>query len=177
MNAGPPILPSAYNNQVQVVQTPGYVTILTEMIHDARIVPLDGRPHLPAVMRLWMGDSRGRWDGQTLIIETTNFVNRPNFTGPTLLASGADRADDVSHIQFASTPSMRLTERLTRTSSTTMRYEFTVDDPAAFTRPWTAVIPFRRTDSQIYEYACHEGNDGLATILRTQRMLEKTQQR
>ena len=172
INSGPPLLPSAYNNYVQLVQTPGYVTIFTEMIHDARVVPLDGRPHLPEDIRLWMGDSRGRWEGQTLVLETTNFRDRPNFTGPTLFPV-ADPADDLNRIQFAATPNMRLVERFTLTDLNTLRYEFTVDDPAAFTRPWTGMIPMRRSQDPIYEYACHEGNDSLMSILRTQRSMEK----
>jgi hypothetical protein len=143
--AGPPMLPSFYNNNYQIVQALGYVMILVEMIHEARIIPLDNRPHLPQGVREWMGDSRGHWDGNTLIVETTNFSDKTRFRG----------ADDKMH----------LTERFTRMDAGTIQYEFTVDDPTAFTKPWTAQIPMKRTEGPIYEYACHEGNYALAGVL------------
>ena len=144
-SAGPPMLPGPYNNNYQIVQTPGYVVILIEMIHDARIIPLDGRPHLPDNIRQWMGDSRGRWEGDTLIVETTNFTDKTNFRG----------ASDK----------MRVVERFTRTDEETLLYDFTIDDPSSFTRPWTGQIPMKKSDGLIYEYACHEANHGLAGIL------------
>lgn len=143
--AGPPMLPSAYNNNFQILQTPGHVMILNEMIHDARIIPLDGRPHLPQNIRQWMGDSRGRWEGNTLVIETTNFSEKTAFRG--------------------SSEKLHLVERFTRSSQDTLLYEFTVNDPSSFARPWTVSIPARKADGLIYEYACHEGNIGMVGIL------------
>jgi len=143
--AGPPMLPGGYNNNYQIVQGPGYVMIIVEMIHDARIIPTDGRPHLPKHVRQWMGDSRGRWEGTTLVVETTNFTDRTAFRG-----SGEN---------------LRLVERFTRTGPDEILYQFTVEDPASFTRPWSAELPMRRMDEQLYEYACHEGNYGMEGIL------------
>jgi hypothetical protein len=153
-NAGPPMLPSGYNNNVQLFQTPDYVVILNEMIHDARIVPLDGRPHLPPHLRQWMGDSRGRWEGDTLVIDTTNFTGKTAAFDPTV--TRAVGSGDTLH----------LIERLTRLDAETLLYEFTIDDPATFTRPFTAAIPMTPSDGPIFEYACHEGNYGLMNILR-----------
>jgi hypothetical protein len=152
-SAGPPILPGPYNNNLQVVQTRDAVVFLTEMIHDARIVPLDGRPHVPPGVRFWLGDSRGRWDGDTLVVETTNFTDRTPFRG-------SDEA-------------LRVIERFTRVGPDTLLYEFTVDDPSAFTRPWTAAVPMVRSDERVYEYACHEGNYGMMNILRAARYDEQ----
>ena len=139
------MLPAGYNNNVQFVQTPGYLVIHTEMIHDARIVPLNGQPHTSGVVRPWMGDSRGRWDGDTLVVETTNFPSKVNFRG--------------------SSEKLKLTERFTRVSDDTIEYRFTVDDPTTWTRPWSVTFPLVRSDSAMYEYACHEGNYGLRHIL------------
>jgi hypothetical protein len=143
--AGPPMLPSGYNNNYQILQTPGYVVILIEMIHDVRMIPLDGRPHAPQEVRQWMGDSRGRWDGNTLVVTTTNFTGQTNFRG--------------------SNEKLRLVERFTRSDADTINYEFTVEDPSSFTKPWTAMIPMTKTDGPIYEYACHEGNYGMTNLL------------
>lgn len=143
--AGPPMLPSAYNNNYQIFQTPGYVAILIEMIHDIRIIPLDNRPRLPGNVRPYMGDSRGHWEGETLVVETTNFSGRNNFRN--------------------TTENMRLTERFTRVDAETLRYQFTVDDPKTFTRPWTAEIPMMATAGPLYEYACHEANYAMKGIL------------
>jgi hypothetical protein len=140
------MLSGPYNNFVQILQSSDYVVILNEMIHDSRIVPLDGRPHLPQGIRRLLGDSRGRWDGNTLVVETTNFSDKTNVRG-----SGEH---------------LRLTERFTRADAKTLLYEFTVDDPGSFVRPWTAVLPMSKTDDQIYEYACHEGNYAMTGILR-----------
>ena len=140
-NAGPPMMPANYNANYQIVQSPGYVALLSEQIHDVRIIPTDGRPHLPQEVRQLLGDSRGHWDGNTLIVETTNFTDRTSFRG-----SGEH---------------MHLTERFTRTGDDTMTYEFTVDDPETFARPWTARIPMTRAKGPLFEYACHEGNYGL----------------
>jgi hypothetical protein len=151
--AGPPMLPSAYNNNYQIVQTPRYVMILSEMIHDARIIPLDGRPHLPANVRHWMGDPRGRWEGDTLVVDSTNFTAKTHFRG----------ADENLH----------LVERFTRTGPNTILYQFTVDDPTAFTKQWTGEVPLTRIKGPIYEYACHEGNYSMKTMLKGARGQEK----
>jgi hypothetical protein len=151
--AGPPMLPSAYNNNYRIVQAPGYVAILVEMIHDVRIIPLDGRPHLPPSVRQWMGDSRGHWEGDTLVVDTTNFTDKTHFRG-------ADR-------------NLHLIERFTRTGAETIVYQFTVDDPTAFTRTWTGEAPLTRTVGPIYEYACHEGNYSMTNILSAARAEEK----
>ena len=151
--AGPPILPGAYNNNIQIVQTRDTVVVFNEMIHDARIIPVDGRPHLPPQIRTLLGDSRGHWDGNTLVVETTNFTDRTRFRG--------------------SDEHLRLTERFTRTSADTLTYEFTVDNPDVFTARWTAVLPMARSDERIYEYACHEGNYGLENMLTSARFSDK----
>ena len=145
------ILP--YNNNVHLFQTPGYVAILMEMNHEVRIIPLDGRPHLSTDLRQWLGDSRGRWEGDTLVIETTGFSTRTSVSG--------------------SGPAMRLTERFTRVDTETLRYEYTIDDPASFTRPWTVVLPMKRGEAPMFEYACHEGNYGLVNILSIARAEEE----
>jgi hypothetical protein len=152
-NAGPPMTPSAYNNNMQIVQTRDSVVIVTEMVHDARIVPLDGRPHLPASIRRWSGDSRGRWEGDTLVVETTNFSDETSYRG--------------------SGPNLRLTERFTLASPGVLHYRFTVDDPESFTRPWTAQVSMKRSEDRIYEYACHEGNRGMYGILAGARAEER----
>lgn len=150
-NAGPPMTPGAYNNNMQIVQTPGYVLIVTEMVHDARIVPLSGRS--PATIPQWLGNSRGRWEGDTLVVETKNFLRGTSLDG--------------------STSNMRLVERFTRVDPATLLYEFTVEDPSTWTRPWTAQIPMTRSDERIYEYACHEGNYAIPNILAGARAAEK----
>jgi hypothetical protein len=154
---GPPMLPTAYNNNYQILQGPDYVSILTEMIHDVRIIPLDGRPHLPASIRPWLGDSRGRWEGNTLVVDTTNFTDKTYFSG----------SDENLH----------LVERFTRINENTILYEFTVDDPTAFTRSWKGEIPFTKEPGPIYEYACHEGNYAMEAILKGARALEQAASR
>ena len=149
------MLQTAYNNNYRIVQAPGYVTILIEMIHDVRIIPLDGRPHLPANIRQWMGDPRGRWEGSTLVVDTTNFTNKTHFRG----------ADENLH----------LVERFKRISPNTIIYQFTVDDPTAFTKSWTGEIPFMKTEGPIFEYACHEGNYSMANMLRGARAKERAE--
>ncbi len=151
--AGPPMLPSAYNNNYQILQVPGYVVILIEMIHDVRIIPLDGRPHLSPDIRQWMGDSRGRWEGDTLVVDTTNFTDKTSFRG-------SDR-------------NLHLIERFTRTGPDTIIYRFAVDDRTAFTKSWSGEVPFTRTQGPIYEYACHEGNYSMTNILSGARAEEK----
>jgi hypothetical protein len=151
-NSGPPMVPVGYNQHVQIVQTSDYVVIHNEMVHNARIVPLDGRPHLPSHMRPWLGDSRGRWEGDTLVVETRNFHSQV--------------WNQFSQWNWASDENMVIVERFTRVDADTLRYEFTVTDPTAWTKPWTAVVPLRRTDELIYEYACHEANYGMKGILQ-----------
>ena len=161
-NSGPPMMPSGYNN-MQLFQTPGHVVILNEMVHDARIIPLDGRPHLPESVRQWMGDSRGRWEGDTLVVETTNLTE---LTG----------SFDPSAMQAIGTGlTVTLTERFTRVDENTLLYEYTVDDPTIFTRPFTVAVPMRRNDEPMFEYACHEGNYGLLNILSGARAEEAEQ--
>jgi hypothetical protein len=154
-NAGPPMTPGAYNNHVQISQAPGYVTLVVEMVHDARIIPVDGSRHLPQAIRQYKGDSRGRWEGRTLVIDTTNFLRETSFRG--------------------SSANLRLTERLTRVDADTLLYEFTVEDLKTWTRPWTAAVPMTRVSTPIYEYACHEGNYALRNILAGARAQEKGQ--
>ena len=132
---------------------PRYVVILHEMIHDARIIPLDGRPHIGQNVRQWFGDSRGRWEDATLVVDTTNFTDKWSFRG--------------------STEKLHLIERFTRIDNGTVKYEFTIDDPTTFTSKWTAAIPMADTDEQIYEYACHEGNYGMVNLLSGARVQEK----
>jgi hypothetical protein len=152
-NAGPPLLPGPYNNNLRIVQTRDYVVIANEMIHDVRIVPLDGRPHLAAGMRRWQGDPRGHWDGDTLVVETTNFSDRTSFRG--------------------SDTHLRLVERFRRVDAKTLDYQFTVDDASVFSRPWTVSLPMNMSDGPIYEYACHEGNYAMTGILRGARAQEQ----
>jgi hypothetical protein len=149
-----PILPGPYNNNIQIVQTAGYVGIVNEMIHEHRTIPLDGRPHIGQNLRQWLGDSRGHWEGETLVVETTNFSPKVDFRG----------AGSKLHV----------VERFTRVAAETLQYEFTVDDLTIWTRPWTAVIPMRQSSEQMYEYACHEGNFALKNILSGARSQEKS---
>lgn len=155
-NSGPPFTPSMYNNNVQIIQNKDHVVVITEMIHDARIVPLDGRPHIDEDLRLWTGDSRGFWDGDTLVVQTRNFNN--------LTQSFSVFGDSYDKV---------LTERFTRVDQYTVDYEFTVDDPGTFTDKITARIPMSKVDGLMYEYACHEGNYGMVNILRGERMEEQ----
>ncbi len=155
-NSGPPMMPSGYNNNVQIYQAPGYAVIFNEMVHSARVVPLDGRPH--GTLRQWMGDSRGHWEGDTLVVDTINFTSAG--TGTLGLRVSTDE-------------NLHLTERFTRRDAKTLVYEFTVDDPTIWTKPWTASVPMAKTDEPIYEYACHEGNYGMQDILAGARAEEK----
>lgn len=155
-NSGPPFTPSLYNNNLQIVQSQNTAVILTEMIHDARIVPLGDKPPLDDDIRLWSGDSRGYWDGDTLVVETKNFNGyRQTFAG---------RGSNLD---------MVLTEKFTRTAFDTVDYEFTIDDPSTYTDKITAVVPMTKVAGQIYEYACHEGNYGMVNILRGARVEER----
>ena len=151
---GMPRFPSAYNNNYLILQTPSHVAIVSEMIHDVRLIPVDGRPPLAGVSQLH-GDSRGHYDGDTLVIETRSFSSKSAFRG--------------------STDGLRLVERFTRVGPDTVHYEVTLADPATWTRPWTALVPLNRTDQTLYEYACHEGNYGLRNILHNARLEEKMQ--
>jgi hypothetical protein len=151
-NAGPPMMPANYNANYQIVQSRGYVALVSEQIHDVRIIPTDGRPHVPSDVRQLLGDARGHWDGNTLVVETTNFTDRTSFRG--------------------SSEHMHLTERFTRTGPDSMLYEFTVDDPETFTMPWTARVPMFKANGPLFEYACHEGNYGLAGSLSGARAQE-----
>jgi hypothetical protein len=153
--SGPPMLPGPYNNMYQIYQAPGFVMILSEMIHDARIIPLDGRPHLPPNVTQWLGDSRGHWEGNTLVLDTTNFTPKTRFRG----------SDENLHV----------IERFTRVDRNTILYKFTIEDPTAYTKPWTAEVPFAATQGPIYEYACHEGNYALKDILAGARAEEQKQ--
>ena len=154
----PPYLPTIYNNNFQIFQSPGYVVIAPEMIHSARIIPLDGRPHIGKNLRQWLGDTRGRWQGNTLILETTNF-----------------RPDEGGVYQGANPATFRITERFTRAGPSTIHYEFTVEDPATWTRPWTAMMPWAKVDpeEQMFEYACHEDNYDVSHFLVGARAREK----
>ncbi len=152
-NSGPPMTPAAYNQNVELFQTRQNVVILNEMIHNARIVPLDGRPH--GQLRQWVGDSRGHWEGETLVVDTTNFLRETAF------------------LAGKTTQNLHLIERFTRVDTDTLLYEFTVDDPTVWTRPWTAQIPMARSEQHMYEYACHEGNYALPGILGGARAKEK----
>ncbi|HYL36282.1 MAG TPA: hypothetical protein VEV17_10255 [Bryobacteraceae bacterium] len=151
------MFPAGYNNAYQIIQTPGQVVIVSEMIHNARVIPLDGSPHLPANVQLWDGDSRGHWEGNTLVVDTTNFNDKGWIT--TSAATGRIKG-------VPQTEALHVVERFTRTDADTLRYEVTVEDPNMFTQPWKAVIPLARDDSyQMFEYACHEGNEAPVLIL------------
>jgi hypothetical protein len=150
---GPPMLSGNYNNNYQFVQAPGYVMLLTEMLHDVRMVPLDGRPHLPQNIRQWTGSYRGHWEGDTLVVETANLNGKYSLRG--------------------SSENMRLIERFTRVDEDTIRYQFTVDDPSTWTRPWSAETSWKKTIGPLFEHACHEGNYGLTNILAGARADEK----
>ena len=151
VRAALPRVPTGYDNNYQIVQSPGYVAITQEQIHETRIIPLDGRPHLDAGVRQWLGDSRGHWEGDTLVVETTNFNGQVSFEG--------------------ATKDMRLIERWTRVADDRIDYRFTVSDPATWTKPWSAAITWTKT-GLLYEYACHEDNYGLYGILAGARAKE-----
>jgi hypothetical protein len=151
--SGPPTLPNYfYNNLKQIVQTPTTIMILVEMVHDARIIRMNAE-HLPQTVRKWMGDSVGHWEGDTLVVDTTNFTNKTQFQG----------ASDQLHV----------VERFTRVNATTLLYHFTVDDPQTWDKPWSGEYPWNATDEHIYEYACHEGNYALGDMLRGARAQER----
>jgi hypothetical protein len=157
-NSGPPMVPGPYNNLVQIFQSPGYVVIVNEMVHDARIVPLDGRARLGEAIRSWAGDARGHWEGNTLVVETRNFTDHG--TGTFGLPGLIDR-------------NLHLVERFTRADDRGLTYRFTVSDPTVWTTPWSAEVPMTRIDGFVMEYGCHEGNYGLANILAGARSEER----
>jgi hypothetical protein len=162
-NEGPPMLGSTYNANLQIVQTPATVAIGHEIIHALRIIPMDGRPHLLPEVRQLGGDSRGHWEGDTLVVDTTNFTDQTNFRPPP--ATG--RQD------IFSSRDLHVVERFTRTDPDTIVYRFTVEDPSTWTRPWSGELLTRKIEGPIFEYACHEGNYGLANILAAARAKEK----
>jgi hypothetical protein len=166
-STGPPMLPGGYNNNIQVFQSPGYVAILLEMNHDVRMVPLD-RPHVSKNIRQWMGDSRGRWEGNTLVVETTNFTDKTAAFSGRIGAGG---------FEVGSGENLRLIEKFTRVDADTLMYEFTVDDPSTFTRSFTGRFPMSSTPQKLYEYACHEGNYGLLNMLQSARAEEQQQKK
>ena len=148
-----PRLSGAYNNNFQLFQTPGHVVIINEMVHDIRIIPLDERPHVGPVIRQWLGDSRGHWDGDTLVVDTTNFTDKTNFRG--------------------SRANLHMVERFTRVDAGTLLYAVTIDDPAVFASPWTFELPVMKNAGLMYEYACNEGNYGMVNLLKGARVQEK----
>ena len=151
------MLSSAYNNNYQILQAPGYVAIVIEMIHDVRIIPLDGRPHVGPGVRQWLGDSRGHWEDDTLVIETTTFSDKT-------VIRAANNAQP--------TEAARVVERCRRVSADTLEYSFTIEDPKTWERPWTGEVPWMRTSDNLYEYGCHEGNYSMATMLAGSRVSE-----
>ena len=158
------IIPVVYNNGNQILQAPGYVVIRNEMIHESRVIPLDGGPHVGSAIRMYMGDSRGHWEGNTLVIETTNFTNKTSIGSNGVAYNGEGGRNSEK---------LRLTERLTRVDEETINYQATINDPQTWTKPWTILIPLKRDDQyQFLEYACHEGNYALGDILRGARKQE-----
>jgi hypothetical protein len=149
---GVPRLGGAYNNNFRLIQAPGYVVILHEMVHESRIVPMDGRPHVNADIRQWNGDSRGRWDGDTLVVETTNFTDKTKFRG--------------------SSSGLKVVERFRRADVNTLQYQVTLEDSTTWTQPWTAALALPKTEGEMFEYACHEGNYGMTNLLAGARVQE-----
>ena len=159
------MFPAGYNNAYRILQTSGYMTIFHEMIHDARIIPLDGRPHVGAGVRQWMGDSRGHWEGDTLVVETTNYHARGWIASSG--AGGRIKGIPVSE-------ALHVVERFTRVSAGTIEWNVTIDDPNVYTQPWTVFMPLTRDPSYVmFEYACHEGNHAVENILRGGRVEDR----
>jgi hypothetical protein len=159
------MFPAGYNNAYQIVQIPGYVVILYEMIHETRIIPLDGRPHVSADIRLWNGDSRGHWEGNTLVVDTTNYNNKSSIgtSAATARIKGIPQSE-----------ALHVVERFRRVSADTISYEVTIDDPPMYTRPWKAAFPLSRAENyKLYEYACHEGNHAVENVLGGGRALDR----
>jgi len=158
------MFPAGYNNSYQILQTPGYVVIFYEMIHETRIIPVDGRPHLPASVRQWNGDSRGHWEGNTLVVDTTNY----NGKGWIATSAATGRIKGIPQSE-----ALHVVERFTRSDRNTILYKVTVDDPNVYTQPWTLAIPLSREENyKIYEYACHEGNHAIENVLGAGRAAE-----
>jgi hypothetical protein len=153
---GPPMLPAGYFPNLEIVQGPAHLSVIQEITHNARVIPVDAAPHVAAAIRQYGGNSRGRWDGDTLVVETTNFTDLTAFRGASM--------------------DMKVTERFALVDKNTIEYEFTIEDPATWDVPWKARIPLRRTEDPVYEYACHEGNYGMVNILRAQRAAERAAQ-
>jgi hypothetical protein len=152
-NVGPPMIAAGYNDDLQIVQGKGYVAVMQEMIHDVRMIPTDGSPHPPQDVRLWYGDSRGHWEGNTLVVDTTNFNGRAAWRG--------------------STDKLHVTERFTRRDAETLTYQFTVEDPDTWTKPWSAEVTWEKSNQErIFEYACQEGNYGMPNVLSGARAAE-----
>ncbi len=162
-NEGPPMLGSTYQANLQIMQTPGRFVIRQEIMNGIRIIPVDGTPHASKNVRLLHGDGRGRWEGDTLVVETANFTDRTPFRGPPATA----RQD------IFTSRDLRVTERFTRLDADTIIYRFTVDDPTTFVKPWSGEMVMRKMEGPLFEYACHEGNYGLANILSAARVEEK----
>jgi hypothetical protein len=158
------MFPAGYNNSYQILQTPGYVVIFYEMIHETRIIPVDGRPHLPASVRQWNGDSRGHWEGNTLVVDTTNY----NGKGWIATSAATGRIKGIPQSE-----ALHVVERFTRADKNTILYKVTIDDPNVYTQPWTLAIPLSREENyKIYEYACHEGNHAIENVLGAGRAAE-----
>ena len=166
-SAGPPMMPGPYNNTYMIFQTEDFIAIEVEMIHDTRIIPLDGRPHLPSHIRQYLGDMRGRWEGDTLVVETTNIQRTEGEPG----VQGADEFE-IRASNGRTDDTIRIVERFTRVSDDTINYQFTVEDPSRWTTSYSGEFPFVMTDGNLYEYACHEGNYSMANILGGERALE-----
>jgi len=163
LGRGMPRVGSNNGSNLHISQAPGYVVIVTEVVHETRMIPVDGRPHLPDNVRLWNGDARGHWEGETLVVETTNFLDRPNSLLPGVRNDGFGM----------SAKPLRVIERFTHSGPNAIDYQFTIHEPATFTKPWTVAMPMTRLAGGWHEYACHEGNYGLANILSAQRATEK----
>lgn len=163
-----PLIPTSYNAGYQIVQTPRHLAVFSEMIHETRIIHLDGRPHPPKDVRLWLGDSRGRWEGDTLVVDITNFGEPAGRLLPEIFKTGGAYTGPGE--------SLRLTERFTRTDEDTIEYRVTVEDPTTYARPWTLAFPLKRApEYEIYEYACHEANYFVTNVLSAARAREKAQ--
>ena len=158
--SGPPMIPGNYNDLYQIVQTPEYISILAEMGNQARVIPLDGSAHLPRNVQEWMGDSRGHWEGNTLVVETTNFKSN-------------DRSRFGVQYDGMTDQNLRIIERFTRTSPDSIIYRATIDDPTVYTKPWTMEVSLEKSEGPVFEFACHEGNRGLAGVLAGERAQEK----
>ena len=166
-SVGPPMLPTGYNNNFLILQSPGYVVIHVEMIHDTRIIPLDGRPRLGSRNRQWLGDMRGHWEGETLVVETINLATTED---------GSASGNDPIRIRAASgdpASTLRVVERFRRVDADTISYQFTIEDQTRWTKPWTGEVPMMKTEGPLFEYACHEGNHSIVNVLSGARTREK----